>query len=148
MSSQTVTNAGNNMLINKVDTSKIFLRDNRYQTGNTVNNSSYNPMAIPAGTIMGRISATGTLQPMYAPGADGTQFPVGILANDLSLGAGETKQATIVDFGDVDESLITFFWSGQTLDTVVSSRRVRDYLQAQGIKLISGTEMTAYDNPQ
>jgi hypothetical protein len=146
MSSQIITQPGLNQLFVRTDVSKIFLRDNRYQTGNQVNNSSYNPMNLVAGTLMGRISATGTLAPMYAPGADGTQFPVGVLAEDVSLDSGETKQITIVDFGDVAESKIVFFYSGQTLETVVSSRRVRDYLQAQGIKLISGFEMTKYDN--
>ncbi len=148
MASQTIQNAGNNMLIVKTDVAKIFLRDNRYQTGNNLNNSSYSPMVLRAGTLMGRISATGFLAPMYAPGADGTQFPVGVLANDYSIAVGETKVVTIVDFGDVAEDQLVFFWSGQTLNTVVSSRMVRDYLQAQGIKLITSIEMTRDDNPQ
>ncbi len=145
MSSQSSSFSGNQARIN-TDLSKIFLRDNRYQKGNQINNSSYNPMTLVAGTLMGRISATGTLAPMYAPGADGTQFPVGLLAEDLEIDAGETKEITIVDFGDVAEDKVTFFWAGQTLETVVSSRRVRDHLQAQGIKLITAIEMTDYDN--
>jgi hypothetical protein len=69
-----------------------------------------------------------------------------VLANDVELDSGETKEITIVDFGDVAEDKLSFFYSGQTLETVVSSRRVRDWLQAQGIKLITAIEMTATDN--
>lgn len=130
----------------KTDVSKIFLRDNRYQKGFSLNNPTYNPMVLLAGTIMGRISNTGNLAPLYAPGADGTQFPVGVLANDVSIDSGETQEVSIVDFGDVAENKLIFFYSGQTLETVVSSRRVRDWMQAQGIKLITSTEMTEYDN--
>lgn len=146
MSTQSFSTPGGNQAIVKTDVSKIFIRDNRYQKGNMVNNPSYNPMVILAGTIMGRISATGFLAPLYAPGADGTQFPVGVLAQDVSIASGVTKEVTIVDFGDVVEDKLVFFYSGQTLETVVSSRRVRDYMQAQGIKLITSIDMNQYDN--
>ncbi len=146
MSSQTIgTNTPNQLTVN-TDTSKIFLRNNRYQKGYELNNGSYNPLNLPAGTLMGRISGTGYLAPMYAPGADGTQFPVGVLAHDVQLDSGETQEVTIVDMGDVAEDMVSFFFSGQTLETVVSSRRVRDHLQAQGIKLITVINMTDYDN--
>jgi len=145
MSSQSFTST-NNQAHMKTDVSKIFLRDNRYQKGYSLNNPTYNPMVLAAGTLMGRISGTGYLAPIYAAGADGTQFPVGILAHDVSIDSGETQEVTIVDGGDVAENKVLFFYSGQTLETVVSSRRLRDHLQAQGIKLVTSTEMTEYDN--
>lgn len=146
MSSQSFGVNTNNQLTMNTDVSKIFLRDNRYQKGNELNNGSYSPLVLLAGTIMGRIGTTGFLAPLYAPGADGTQFPVGILAKDVSLAVGETKEITIVDGGDVAEDKLLFFFSGQTLETVVSGSRVRDHIQRQGIKLITSIEMTQNDN--
>ncbi len=153
MSSQSVGRNTPNTLIVNQDTSKIFLRNNRYQKGNNINNSSYDQQTMLTGTLMGRVGATGNLVPLLAQATDGSQFPVGILAHDVVIEAGDTDPVTIVDMGDVAEDKIIFFYpfSGNTLDTVPTlngdSRRLRDYLQAQGIKLISNaSEMTAYDN--
>ena len=151
MSSQTTT-TGSNYARSDRDVSKIFLRDNRYQTGNNLNNGAYDPLTLVAGTIMGRVGNSGYLVPLFTLATDGSEYPVGILAHDVELDSGETKQITIVDMGDVAEDQVVFYYTSinpaaaQTLDSVVSNRRIRDYLQAQGIKLISGTEMTTYDN--
>lgn len=145
MSSQTSSFTGNQGYV-RTDVSKIFLRDNRYQSGSDVNNSSYDPWVIPAGTLMGRNSTTGKLAPLSINSTDGSQLPVGILAEDVEIAAGATATVNICDMGDVAESKVDLYHNGQDLDSVVSSRRLRDHLQAQGIKLISETEMTQYDN--
>lgn len=146
MSSQQFSAPGSNQAIIKTDVAKIFVRDNRYQKGNHLNNGNYNPLVLVAGTVMGRIGTTGYLVPLFTLANDGSQFPVGILAHDVSIASGVTKEITIVDFGDVVADQVVFYYSGQNLDSVVSSRRVKDYLQAQGIKLITATELTQYDN--
>lgn len=146
MSSQTVALNSSNMAIIHTDLSKIFLKDNRYQKGNDLNNSGYDPLELVAGTLMGRVAATGNLTYCNAAASDGSQFPVGILAEDVSLDAGETKSVTIVDFGDVASDKVVFVVTGQGLETALSSRRMKDHIQAQGIKLITVTEMTQDDN--
>ncbi len=133
------------------DVSKIFLRDNRYQKGNQLGNSSYNPMTLTAGTVMSRIGNSGYLTPLFTSGAVDS-LPVGILADDVEIDPGETKEITIVDMGDVAADKLILFYTqrnpafGESLDTVVSGRRLRDHLAAQGLKLITMTEMTQYDN--
>ena len=97
---------------------------------------------------MGRVVNTGTLAPVNTAASDGTQYPVGVLAQDISLAAGATKAVTIVDMGDVAEDGIVFIYSGQGLETAVSGRRMRDLIEAQGIKLITRTEMTQVDPNQ
>lgn len=141
-----VSGLGGNQAINNVDVAKIFLRDNRYQEVNELNNSTYDPLTLSAGTAMGRVTATGNLAPLNTGASDGSQFFVGILAQDMELDAGETKKATIVDGGDVAEDKVIFFYANQGLETVVGSRRMRDNIQAQGIKLIARIEMTQNDN--
>lgn len=146
MSSQSVAlNTGQQAIIH-TDLSKIFILNNRYQKDNYVNNSSYNPISLSAGTVMGRVSATGVLAPLNAGASDGTQFPVGILAQDLEIDSGETVSATICDAGDIAAEKVIFFTPGNGLETVVSSRRMKDHIAAQGMNLVSSTEMTQEDN--
>lgn len=146
MSSQTIAlNNGRQATIN-TDVSKIFVGDNRYQKDNYTNNSSYDPITLLAGTVMGRISASNLVVPMKSTAGDGSQLPVGILADDLVLASGAQENVTLVDMGDVAAYKLIFALPGDGLDTVVSSRRYKDHIAAQGLKLVYGEEMTGYDN--
>ncbi len=130
------------------DLSKIFIWENRYEGDNYVNNSNYSPITLLAGTVMGRVSATGVIVPCLASAVDGSQIPVGILAQDIiSLVGGGTKSAAICIAGDVAEDKVIFYYS-DTLETVVSGRRYRDRIQGDtaGIVLRKRTEMTDFDN--
>lgn len=132
-----------------VELGKIFIWNNRYEYDNYVNNSNYNPQTILAGTAMGRVTTTGYLQPCNAAAVDGSQRPIGILAQDIiQLGGGATKKAAICVSGDVDANKVIFLF-GDTMETVVDGRRFKDRIQADsvGIKLVFGsTENTFFDN--
>lgn len=134
------------MLISNRDASKMFLFNNDYISGN-VNNSDYDDLTLPAGTLMGRISATGLLTPLASGASDGSQFPVGILATDYTIGAGDTIEVRICVSGEVDENMIELQGS-DTLNTVISSRRLRDRIGSDtvGIILRSVEELSGYDN--
>lgn len=137
-----------NQITSDYDVSKIFIYNNRYENDNYVNNSNYNPLTLLAGTLMARVVATGFIVPFYGSGVDGSQFPIGVLAQDLiAIPGGGTKQASICVSGDVAQEKLIFLY-GDTLDTVVQGRRLRDRIgfDTVGIKLVPGTEMTAYDN--
>lgn len=134
-------------LIQNFDLSKIFLFNNRYQKGNYLNNSGYDPIELEAGTVLGRIGSTNVLIPCHHLSTDGSQYPVGVLAHNVDIDAGDTVEVTICDMGDVaQEKLILKY--GTTLTSVASgsTRTIRDLLQAAGIKVVGGTEMTDYDN--
>ena len=150
MSSQSTPVSQGNQRFTNTDTRKVVKWNNRYQDQEVIlNNSSYAPWVFPAGTVMGRITSTGRVVPMYAPGADGSQFPVGVLLNDMSVEAGATVKAAICVQGDVNEYALSMFYSGDTLDSTVTnanSRKVRDLLQAQGLYLQKPSEMTFTDN--
>lgn len=129
------------------DLSKIFIWNNRYEGDSYVNNSNYNPISILAGTVMGRIASTGYIVPCYASAVDGSQDPIGVLAQDvLLLAGGSSKQAAICIGGDIAANKLIFLY-GDTLETVVAGKRMKDRLQANShIILRSATEMTDYDN--
>lgn len=148
MSSQSIAlNTGQQAIIH-TDLSRIFVRENRYEYGNYVNNSTYNPITLLAGTLMGRISASGILVPLKSDAGDGSQFPVGILAKDMIIDSGANDEAPICVAGDVVKDKVIFTKIGDAMETVVSSRRLSDRIAADtvGIKLVSNTEMSAYDN--
>lgn len=111
-----------------------------------INNSTYDPIVLKAGTLVGRITATNVLAPLVSTASDGSQLPVGVLANDLTIAAGATVTTTICDQGDIAAEKILFVKPGDGLETVVSGRRLKDHVHSQGIQLVYGTEMTQNDN--
>lgn len=131
--------------ITHYDISKVFLWNRRSQPGQINNSDLYDPITIPEGTVMGRISATGLLTPFTSGASDGSQWPVGVLVGGTTIEEGDTNNVHICDDGDVAaEKLI--FQGSDDLDTVVDGRQVRDWLKLAGIKVITATEMTRTDN--
>lgn len=133
-------------LITNNDNAKIFIWDNRYEQGEYTN-AGETEVELAKGTLMGRIAATQLLVPCASGASDGSQFPVGILADDYVIDYGVSATLTICIGGNVAEELVVLNGS-DTFDTVVSARSLRDRIAADtlGIKLVLGTQMTAYDN--
>jgi hypothetical protein len=133
-------------LITNNDNAKIFIWDNRYEEG-TYTNPTSDDVSLTKGMLMGRVSATQKLVPLASGASDGSQFPVGILADDYDVDYGESANVTICIGGDVAEELVTLNGS-DTLSTVISGRSIRDRIAGDtlGIKLVAGTQMTAFDN--
>jgi len=136
------------MLVSNRDTAKMFLFNNDFITGQ-VNNSDYDPLTIPGGTLMGRIASSGLLVPLTSGASDGSQFPVGILAADYTIEDGATSNVRICVSGTVNEDMIILQGSN-TLETVISSKRLRDRIASDtvGILLESVDQLGQYDNPQ
>ena len=146
MSTQiTALNNGQQMTVN-TDTSKIFLWNNRYEKA-LYNNSAYTEVTLSAGTLMGRVSATGWIKPLASGASDGSQFPVGVLANDVTVPGGGLVTLAMCVAGDVAEEQIILQGS-DTMETTISSRRLRDRIGADtvGIKLVTRTDNSGYDN--
>ena len=148
MSFNTVVTSTPNQASLQIDLKKLFVFNNRYEKDNYINNSGYDPIILPAGTVMGRVATTGVLVPFTSTASDGSQFILGILAQDVQLAAGATQQAAICIAGDVAGELVQFSKIGDGFDTVVSSRRVRDKIQGEtvGIILRFADEQLQYDN--
>ena len=136
-----------NPLIANYDTSKIFVRDNQFQTG-TYTNPEGDDVTLLKGTVMGRIASTNKLLPLESTASDGSQFPIGILADNYTVGYTESATLTFCKAGDVVESKIIFANGTDTVNTVVSTRTIGDRIQGDslGINLVGGDQLTNYDN--
>ena len=150
MSQETGTNTNNQLTVNS-DTSKIFIGDNRHDNFAYAkdNSAGTDDITIPAGTLFGRISATGYVIPLESGASDGSQFPIGILREDKTILYGEDydDEITLCVEGRVARAKVIFQGS-DTMATVVSSRRLDDRIGSDtvGIKLVASTELTGYDN--
>jgi hypothetical protein len=157
MSSQDIVNTGSNQLFANTDISQIFLGMQQSENESYVNNSSYDPISLPAGTVMGRITGTDITIPWRNDVTDGSQYPIGILMADLEIDAGDTVKAPICVRGRVAaEKVVANQLSNQSVSTTLQlqitsfrgsgTTRLKDALESIGIHLIYSTEMTAFDN--
>lgn len=143
MSTVVITATNGSQIKVNYDIAKMFIWDNRYTTA--VYTAGGSNVTIPAGTVMGRIAATGKIVPMTAAAVDGSAIPVGILANDYTVLANATVNMYICIGGDVVEDMI--ICNGGTLDTVVALQTNRDRLRSfASINPKPRLELTDFDN--
>lgn len=110
-------------------------------------NSTYNPITYPAGTVMGVIATTGIAVPMTSGASDGSQYPIGILAEDYTVDEGQSVNIAIMVRGRVRQDMLILQGS-DTLSTVVGSRRIFERIGSDsvGILIIGATNCTNFDN--
>lgn len=138
-----VLSNGQQMTIN-TDLSNIFLWNNRYDQADY---TAAADITLPAGTLLGRIHATGKVIPLASAAANGSQFPVGILAQNTFVANGSTVSLTYCVAGDVAADKVIYN-GADTGETVISARRLKDLIASEtvGIKLVNSTSNSDYDN--
>ena len=96
------------------------------------------------GTLAANIATT-TAGSLVQP--DGAQYPVGILAETITLANGAEANINYCISGTVNESMVILA-AGDTLDTVIEHKRIRDRIKSdtKGIRLGAVTEGTFTDN--
>ncbi len=146
--SNSVSNTGQQATTN-YNLAKIFIWNNRYTT-ETIVNSQYDPWDLKAGTVMGRITGTGTIVPCSDDATDGSQNPIGILAADVTVIDGTTINVPVCTSGDVATEQVILL-APLTLDFVIVvggvGIRMRDRIRANtGINLVACSENTYLDN--
>lgn len=141
----TVLNTGQQAITN-VDTSKIFIWNNRFENGQFTN-ATGSPITLLAGTLLGRIAATLKVAPLTSGATDGSQFPVGVLNETHTIEAGDTVTLAYCVAGDVAKEMVILQGS-DTLSTVVSLKTIGDRVGSDtvGIKLVATDELTGFDN--
>lgn len=117
MSSSTTSYAAG-ILTTQFDYAKCFFFANRFRTGQYTNGTG-SSVDLAAGTILGTIFSSNKLTPQVSTATDGSQVPVGILANNVTVANGATVTLTYCWQGDVDTSQLTFGGS-DTLATTIS----------------------------
>lgn len=134
------------MLITNFDVSKIFIWNNRYNKA-TYTNSTGSSVTLVKGTLLGRITSSGKVVPHTSAATDGSQNPLGILADDYTVANGASVDVTYCDGGDVAKDKV-ILGSGDTMTTAVGTLgTIADLIgRNTTIKLVDSTELTGYDN--
>lgn len=150
MGSQVVTNNTGNQMFIRTENTKMFVGNNRYEKAGW-NNATYDPIVIPQGTVVGRVSASGLIKAFSAAANDGSQYPIGIVYESVTIEEGTTEEVYFCVAGDVVADKVVLP-GGTTLDSTVANaggRRVRDLIGAEsvGIKLVTQNfDNTRIDN--
>ena len=146
MSSSTITLQTSNALFVNFDYDKVIIERGYFENA-IMNNATGGELTYPAGTVLGRVSASSKVIPMASAAADGSQYPVGILTSTVTIGAGADLNISMAISGEMTESLIVLD-GADTLTTIVDGRQIGDRIKSDniGIKLTSATEMTVDDN--
>lgn len=134
------------------DYSRIFIWDNRYKTATYTDGGSGS--TIVAGTVMGRVTATGKVKPCVSTATDGSQIPRFVLQQTYIVEASASETVTVCFYGGVAASMLTF--GGSPVDTLTSQIYLNDgstpignygdVLAANGIFTEDGEDNTYYNN--
>ena len=115
------------------------------------NNTGGGPSDFEPGLLLGRESDTGNVVPLdSANAAVGEAIPIGILAEKVTQLAADGTQANVAVCvaGLVSEDKLILQSGGDSLDTVISLKRLRDRIlgDTMGIKLVAADDLTGFDN--
>lgn len=149
-----------NQLFVDYDTRKVFVWNNRYNTGLFDEPNGSGAFTLSEGQVIGRIASSGKLKICVSTATDGSQIPIGVVKGSYTMAESATDVAvTFCIAGDVDQTKLLFSGS-ETLATVVTivndpagtpnatsnTRIMRDLIQSIGIHLVAGDELTEFDN--
>ena len=144
MATGTVVKDTSNQLNVNIDSSFIFLGCNSYEREQYTNGGGAT-VTLEAGTIMGRISATGLLLPLAVGAVDGSENFVGIVTETVDVLAAGTANISICVEGKVAQDKLVFN-AAEDLESVVDGRQLKDIIAGQGIKLVATDELSNFDN--
>ena len=146
MSELTTRNATENMLTADTIRQATFVGDNQFEKG-TLLNATAGELTYEIGTLLGRVATTNRLVPCASGATDGSQYPVGVLAQEVTLAASGTASVMFCVGGQVNTSAIIFDGT-DALTTVVSAKTLGDRIKSDtlGVVLVTVTEGTFTDN--
>lgn len=140
------TGTGNRVLAADFNAKNVFIAQNDYSKAN-MTNSTYDPIEYPIGLILGRVAATGEVVPCESTATDGSQYPVGILSETITIDGGDTLEVPFCVAGHVAEEMVVTT-NSDTLETVIEDKMLRDRIGSDtvGIFLRLGDDQTNFDN--
>lgn len=143
MSSITQGTPTRNQLFSAYDYSKIFLFDNIYRKV-IIPNATGSDVEMLAGTLIGIITST---YQAYV-GATSNMQLVGVLAENVTIGANTDDVEVLVCVGGKVAAEKLVLSGAETLDTVVAYKPIRDRLESDtyGIETVTTDELTGTDN--
>lgn len=142
-----VFNNGQSAQFNR-NVAKIFLGFNTWDHAD-MTNSTYDDIELVAGTVLGRNYTTKEVVALKSDASDGSQYPIGVLQDDVIIPAGETFDVAYATGGRVAEEMLVLVKEGDTLDTVIDGKILRDRIGSDtvGIQILrTSDDLTAFDN--
>lgn len=127
------------------DYRKIFLQNNKFYTGTVT--ASGADVTIVAGEVVARDPVSGDIVTLAVGATDGTEIPIGICKETITVLDGNTGKITFGVSGKVDENFVSVSGAG-TLESIIANRRLRDRIAGDtlGIDLDLSVENTTFDN--
>lgn len=146
MAEVTNTSYSGGMRVTNYSNEKLLLFGCDFTSATYTNGDAYDE-TLAIGTVMGRIASTGKIVPVDSAASDGSQFPVGVLAASYTVASGVDAELRMVVSGEINANMLVFP-NGETLDTVVSDKQMRDRLASDTVGLILSfpDELSALDN--
>lgn len=142
----TTRNATQNFIAADSLRQKAFIFNNEFESGSMLN-ATGGALTYAVGTLLGRVAASNKLVPLTSDAVDGSAFPVGILAEEVTIGAGASIDVQFCISGDVNSSVLVL-QGADALTTVVDLKTIGDRIKSdtQGIRLVAVSDSTFYDN--
>lgn len=150
----TTSTYSNGVLVTQFDYSKIFIWNGRFRQV-TYTNPSGSQTVLPKGTLMGRVFATNKVLPNVSTATDGSQFPLGVLANDYTVAGSATVTLNVMVAGDVAREAIilggadtfaTIIKLNDSASATTNMGTIEDILWRNGILTVATSENTTPDN--
>ena len=132
-----------NKMVTNYSLKNLILGDNAFTSATYTGSGAGS--TIEEGSLMGRIQATQKVVLLDPAAVDGSQFPVGIALEDITVTAGASVTVNMVNKGRVALDGLTLA-AGVALTDNVDGRTLTDQINLLGISLLGGTELTGYDN--
>lgn len=148
MSTITQVNQTRNQLHADYSVAKLALGGNEFVSANYTASGN---TTLAEGLVLGKVASTGVLGALNVSASDGLQFPYGVLYlgvdASITIANGVTQSLTLINKGRVALANLSFP-GGVTINSVISGdgRTVGDYLNALGLIMEGGTELTNLDN--
>lgn len=105
------------ILITNYNYEQLFIGRNLYNSA-TYTNSTGSAVTIPMGRLVGRVLATDLILPQVATAVDGSEQPIGIVQEAVTVADGESATVFYCYAGDINQNAVIFN-TGETLATVV-----------------------------
>ena len=134
MAQVTNTTYSGGMRVTNYSNEKLLLFGCDFASATYENADAYDE-TLAIGTVMGRIASTGKVVPVDSAASDGSQFPVGVLAATYTVDGGAEVEVRMVVSGEINANMLVFP-NGETLNTIVSSKQMRDRLASDTVGLI------------
>lgn len=144
MAEVTGTSYSGGMRVTNYSNEHLLMFDNQFESATFTNSDAYETTLL-IGTVMGRIASTGKVVPIDKDNVDGSQYPIGVLVANYTVADGEDATVRMVVGGEINGNMLVFP-NDETVETVIATRRIKDWMQLANFKLSYPDELSELDN--